>query len=398
MHYDATLYLALLLVISKIVVDICKKFRMPPVVGLIAMGFICGKSGLNLATSQEASFEIETFANIGVVILLFIIGLETNITQLKKMGKTSFLIALGGVFVPLILGFLVVILFTGQIDRAIIMGSILTATSVGVTAITLSDLGKLASLEGKTIITSAILDDVIAIIILSILLGFVGVAERSFSITMVSLIVFFITSFLFGTYIIPPLLSYAWKSKVPNMTTAFAFGLMILFAWFADITQMAAITGAYICGVFIGRTRFNRLILKDTETIGNTLFIPIFFIFIGMDIVVDRSLFKNAFLFGALIFVFAGIVGKIVGSGLFAKLVGFSKSRSFVIGAGMIPRGEVALVIVSIASSGKNNILLPTDKASVILLVLITTIITPFLLNFGFDMVKKSKRSSPVFE
>jgi Kef-type K+ transport system membrane component KefB len=169
-----------------------------------------------------------------------------------------------------------------------------------------------------------------------------------------------------------------------------SLGMALIFAWTAHYVNLAAITGAYLCGVFICRTRNKEVIIRDTETIGNTLFVPIFFVSIGMNTNLRNLPLDALFL---PLFVLVGIGSKIIGSGGMARLVGFDWRRSFIVGTGMVPRGEVALVIAALASSSRGgNILSPTDNANVVVLVLVTTFLTPFLLKWGFTFgTKKSK-------
>ena len=158
MESTATLILAFFIIAAKFVVVGCKKLRMPPVIGLIMLGLTAGHAGLDLAKTHDTILQIESFSEIGVIILLFLVGLETDIGQLKSMGKHSLFIACAGVIIPFVAGFGLAYSFTGQVDRSLLMGSILTATSVSVSVLTFSDLGRLAFVEAKMVITSAIID------------------------------------------------------------------------------------------------------------------------------------------------------------------------------------------------------------------------------------------------
>ncbi|MBL6989177.1 MAG: cation:proton antiporter [Bacteriovoracaceae bacterium] len=392
MESTATLILAFFIIAAKFVVVGCKKLRMPPVIGLIMLGLTAGHAGLDLAKTHDTILQIESFSEIGVIILLFLVGLETDIGQLKSMGKHSLFIACAGVIIPFVAGFGLAYSFTGQVDRSLLMGSILTATSVSVSVLTFSDLGRLAFVEAKMVITSAIIDDIIAIILLSVLLGLVGIGNRSFGLTVLNISGYFVAAFVIGIFIVPHFIQLAANGKIPNIVTAVSLGLVLIYAWTAHHAGLASITGAYLCGVFIGRTRYRETVMHDSEVIGNTFFIPIFFIAIGMHIDISSVTFSYSFLLFFTLFTLVGIVTKVFGCGLVAKMSGLNWSRSLIIGAGMVPRGEVALVIVSLASANGKNLLTALDKASVIILILSSTILTPLLIRWGFYFADKDKQ------
>ena len=177
----------------------------------------------------------------------------------------------------------------------------------------------------------------------------IGGGGRSIGMTFVWIISYFVGATVVGMTVVPWLINFVSKYKVPNIVTALAFGFMIIYAWTAHQVELASITGAYACGVFLGRTKQAREIMRDVETIGYTLFVPIFFILTGMNISLKSQPISGMFILFVLVFIFVGIFGKIGGCGAVAKKLGFDWNRSFVIGAGMVPRGEVALVIVSIS-------------------------------------------------
>lgn len=405
MHGYAILFIAVLVLASKLISDLFSRINLPPVLGMILIGLAIGPTGFNLV-QQEFDMEIlKFFSEIGVVLLMFMAGLETDIEEMKKIGKNAFIIALLGVLVPLGMGYGVTYLFyAGEPNIhqvSLILGIILTATSVSVTVITLMDMKKMNTVEGNTILGAAIIDDVIGILLLTFVLGIIGGGsehvggESSHILISIGMIVgYLVGAILVGVFVIPWLLNLASKLRVEKPLIATALAVILIYAWLAERAEIAAITGAYMAGVFIGQTKFKHKIEEGINTIGHAIFISIFFVFIGL----ETNLRGNINWAFAIAYSVVAIISKIAGSGVAAKMVGFDWRRSMRIGSGMIPRGEVALVIATMVSKVVSKVhteelsettetlqLLNNDHfTAVVFMVIITAVVTPFLLKIFF--------------
>jgi Kef-type K+ transport system membrane component KefB len=391
LHGDAILFISLLIIVGKLASIICNRIQLPPVIGMIVFGFILGPTCLDCIDlhASEHHHIITLFADIGVIMLLFMAGLETNLTRLAQSSKTGLLTALGGMLLPFTLGFTITMLFTRTANPSLIMGVILTATSVSVTVITLMEMKKLQTPEGTSIITAAILDDILGIVLLTFILGLIGSENRPVWQNLCVILVYLGASILFGLYLLPVLLNLIAKYQVRHGVLALAISLLFIFAWSAERSGIAAITGAFILGVFTGKTRYRDLVNEGMDTIGQSIFISIFFLSIGLGIDLKSGHFNWGYV---ILFSLAAMLGKILGSGLGAKISGFSWRRSLRIGTGMMPRGEVALVIASIAMDpGHGAILKQSDFTAVVCVVLLTGISTPVLLKIAFTEPKTIK-------
>ncbi len=404
--------LGILIFSGKLVSYLSEKIHLPPVTGMIALGILLGPTVIGLIEPshltpekvfetlthhheehesiehlmeyfpKQMSFEIIHFlALVGVVILLFNAGLETDLKTVAQAGKISTLVALGGLILPFALGFGISLLFSpGNINKALFIGTILTATSVSVSAISLMALKKLQTREGTTILTAAIIDDVIGIIILSIVIAVISGDRQELINSIVLIIIYMITAILFGWFIIPMLMNFSKMMNIPMSLTATALALMLIFAGLAELSKVAGITGAYLAGMFIARTKYREQVMEGIETIGNSIFIPLFFIFIGLQINLRHGPYDIPFI---TLFVLAAVLGKIFGSGIMAYVSGFSLKRSFTVGSGMVPRGEVALVIASIGLSYP-GVLDTSAFTATVILVIVSSLITPIFLEKGF--------------
>ncbi len=366
------LEIALIIVLSKLFSDLATRLKQPPVLGMLVLGLLLGPSGFHIIEHNEV---INIFSEIGVLILLFMVGLETSIS--RKQGKIASVIAVNGVIIPFALGFLSGIIFHRTIAQSLILGTILTATSVSVTIMTLMDIGKFRSPEGKLVLAAAIIDDVIGIIILTVVLSFVGTVTSPF-ITVIKLVGFFVIAYLLGLLF---LIAFRWVERLRAREAVFAtaFAMMLIYAYLATNMGVASITGAYIAGVILRKTRYQKTILSGMDTIGHALFINFFFVDIGLK--TNLTAISGNYLFLIIFIVFA-VVGKLGGSMMGTTIMRLKPKRGLRIAIGMIPRGEVALAIASIALS--QGIIYKRDFSSVVLMTIVSALITPALLKLSF--------------
>ena len=379
-HVHFLLHLAVILIVSKYVAALAIKFKMPPVLGMILAGILLGPSALDLV---KTDIVIQWLAKLGVILLLFSAGLDTDIHQMKSQGKASILTAIGGVVLPFLLGFFTAHFFGLDNFSATLIGTVLTATSVSVTVMTLIDLKKLHSLEGTTILGAAILDDVIGILMLTFVFGLHG-GENNIILSIVKILAYFLVSFLVGFFLFKPIIRFTKRLNVESGVVTVALALCFFFAWAAEKAGMAEITGAYIAGLFLGQTRFKRTISEGIETLGQSFFVAIFFINIGLETHLENISGNPLFI---IFIIFFAITGKILGAGSGAKIGGFTLEQSTRIGVGMVPRGEVALIISAMALT--QGIFTQTEYSTTVLIVILSAILTPLLLKIAFKEKKE---------
>ncbi len=385
LSYDFFLDLAIILLSTKLFGLLTRKVQMPQVVGALLAGVILGPTFFNVL--QETTF-INQMAELGVILLMFTAGMETDIKELKETGKASFIIAILGVAVPLIGGFAIAMLFTpnwqaiSTLDllQNIFIGVILTATSVSITVETLREMGKLKTKSGTAILGAAVIDDILGIVILTVIMGF-----RDSSVSLMSIIfrigLFFIFAAVCGVLFHQAFKylgeKYGRKRRIP----IYSFILCLLLAYIAEeYFGIADITGAYLAGIIISNIHENDYIAEKVEITSYMLFSPIFFASIGIKTSIHAMSWTIVFFSLALIVV--AILTKVIGCGLGAYMTGFSRSDSLKIGIGMVSRGEVALIV---ANKGATVGLIREEYfAPIIIVVLFTTLITPILLKIVY--------------
>ena len=378
---DILRQLAIIIIAAKFFGLLARKCKAPQVAGEIIAGLLIGPSLFNLVESSDF---LAGMAEIGVIILMFTAGLETNISDLKKTGLKATFIAFVGVFVPLVCGTLLYMAFYGfsaigteGFYRAIFIGTILTATSVSITVSTLREMGKLQGELGQTIMSAAIIDDVIGIIVLTVVIGFKK-PDSDVGSVLLRTAAFFVLAIVLGIIIYK---LFKWYDnqhphtrRIPILGIALAFAL----SYVADkYFGVADITGAYVAGVILCSLRDSDYITQKMDTNSYIIFGPVFFCSIGLQTNI-RTL-DMTILWFSLAFVAVGLLSKVVGCGLTARLLGYRGHNALKVGVGMMTRGEVALIV---AQRGlKVDMLEPAYFTAVILLIIISSILTPLLLK-----------------
>jgi len=410
--FDVLLLVALALIFARVLGHLFYRLKQPAVIGEILAGVILGGVAIAFFSGQNfyfynfklplpqldfGSVEFALLAEIGILFLLFISGLETSISKLKKVKKSASFVAAGGVILPLMLGVIAGVFFGFSTGESIIIGLILIATSVGVTVRTLMDLHALDTDVGNTILGGAVIDDVLGIILLAFALGI----ESIFDAVWVGLriAIFFLIFLILGLKVIDKILNLGEKIHLPKSLLSISLSILLIYSslsilliysFFAHEAGIAGIIGAFVAGLLIGNTLKSRKIIDDVQAIGYGLFIPLFFVWVGASLwqgsSEDISYFANIALLSIVVIIVA-IIGKIVGCGIGAKLSGMNYRESLSVGVGMIPRLELALIIVSSAISHElltgsvaHQILTMT-----ILLTIATTLIAPFLIKATFS-------------
>ncbi|MBP5357862.1 MAG: cation:proton antiporter [Treponema sp.] len=384
---DIVRQLAIIIIFAKLFGLVARKLKAPQVAGEIIAGLLIGPSVLGWV---QASDFMAGMAEIGVIMLMFNAGLNTNIQDLKKSGFKATLIACAGVAIPLAAGAVLFMCFYGfdkvgstQFYKALFIGTILTATSVSITVQTLKELGKLSSFIGTTIVSAAIIDDVIGIIILTFVIGLNpnNAATDSGSAilqTIIKTVLFFALSIILGYIFYKVFKHYEKKHsherRIPIVGLALAFSLSYIAQHFFGV---ADITGAYIAGVILCSTKDSPYIARKMDVNSYMLFGPVFFCSIGLQTNI-KTMDVSILLF-AVAFVIVGMASKIIGCGSVSKLTGFSWNDSLKIGIGMMTRGEVALIVTQRGLAA--GILDNAFFTAVILLIIVSSIITPIALK-----------------
>lgn len=384
MDYQFLLRLAVILLCTKLLGILTKRVSLPQVVGALIAGVLLGPACFGLI--GETTF-LDQIAELGVIVLMFTAGLETDLDGLKRSGKAAFVIALIGVIVPLAAGFAVACFFNrGEFLQNVFIGVILTATSVSITVETLKELGKLSTRSGNAILGAALIDDVLGIVALTIVTSMAGQGS-GIGIVLLKIVLFFALSLVVG--VVLHKLVQKWFETTANDKRRFlvvAFALCLLYAYVAeDIFGVADITGAYIMGVIFAGTPKVAYLENRFDTLSCMLLSPVFFASIGLKVVLPQM--SGAVVLFSVLLILAAVISKVVGCGLGARFCGYTGKDALRIGVGMISRGEVALIVANkgIASGLMNDAFF----GPVVLVVIVTTVITPILLKLVYKSKEK---------
>lgn len=389
MSYNFLLDLALILLSTKVLGLLTRRFKMPQVVGALLAGVILGPAVLN--TLSDVDF-ITKMSEVGVIVLMFTAGMETDIKELKKTGAASFIIALIGVLVPLGGGFLLAHFFNGPdlsqgatasiFLQNMFIGVILTATSVSITVETLKEMDKLNTRAGNAILGAAIIDDILGIIALTIITSMAD-PNVNIGIVLLKVVAFFVFAGVAGVLFFlffRKLQNHYHKDMRRFVILAFVFCLLISYCA-EEFFGVADITGAFIAGLIISNTQRAPYIASRFETLSYTLISPVFFASIGLKMVMPEMT-TSIIVFSILLMVIA-VLTKIVGCGLGAKLCHFTTRESIQVGVGMVSRGEVALIVAT--KGAALGLMSDSFMGPIILTVVLTTVIAPVLLKIAFS-------------
>ncbi len=386
MSYEFLMTIALILLSTKVLGLVTKRIKLPQVVGALLAGLLLGPACFNIVTETDL---LSSLSELGVIVLMFAAGLETDINELKKTGKASFLIALLGVIVPLFGGLGIAAIFN-EGDEAlsssvflqnVFIGVIMTATSVSITVETLKELGKLTTKAGNAILGAAIIDDVLGIIALTIVTSFADPDVNIVSV-LLKIVAFFVVAAIAGVLFHKVFTKWsgsASKDLRRHVIVSFVFCLVLSYVA-EKFFGVADITGAFVAGLAISNTPKSGYISHRFETLSYMLLSPIFFASIGIKVVLPKMT-GELILFTVLLVIIA-VITKIVGCGVGAKICKFSNREAIQIGVGMISRGEVALIVAN--KGAEVGLMSSVYFGPVVIMVVITTIITPILLKVVF--------------
>ena len=378
--------LAIILLASKLAGDISVKLGQPSVLGKLLIGILLGPAVLGLVSETKT---LEEISQIGVILLMFIAGLETDVNEFKRSGKASALVGVSGIVVPLFVGYIAGILMNMTNIEAMFLGLLLSATSVSISVQALKELNKMQSKEGITILGAAVIDDVLVIIALAFLMSMAG-GDVNLSMVIIKKVLFFGGAILVAWKIVPWVLKKFAPLKVTESLISAALIICFLYAYVAEITGVAAIIGAYIAGVAISVTNYKHEIFEKVETIGYSIFVPVFFTSIGVKASFDGITQHIGLIIGLSVL---AILTKLVGSAVGARMAKFPWRSSLGIGAAMVSRGEVALIIATIGLETK--LINQELFAILVIVVLITTIVTPPMMKYFFNTRSDVREMKP---
>lgn len=388
------LQLIVILLVAKLGGDVFERFHQPAVLGELVVGMLIGNMaliGLDFFEPFKHAAVLEVLAELGVIILLFEVGLESSVKEMMQVGLTSFMVAIFGVVAPFFLGWGVGILFLPEasVYVHVFIGATLTATSVGITARVLKDIGRIKSREAKVILGAAVIDDILGLVILAVVAGIIsaaaaggeGVSSGMILWIIAKAILFIVGAIVIGDFLLPRFSAAAFRMKVAGVFLSFALLVCFLLAWIAGEVGLAPIVGAFAAGLILEDIHFQQFTEREAHGIEDLIapisifLVPIFFVRMGM--LVDLSTFAQVEILGfAAVMTLAAIVGKQV-----CSLAIFDKSiNRIAIGLGMIPRGEVGLIFAGIGANLMLDgapVISTSTYSAVVIMVILTTLVTP---------------------
>jgi Kef-type K+ transport system membrane component KefB len=402
------LCIAVIILAAKLAGALTARLGLPTVLGELLAGVILGPTFLNFwATSWLAhpaaggvsvASVFNVLAQIGVVLLMFVAGLETDAAMMRSAVAPAFWGAVGGVILPMAGGCWLSRFYGFTWPQAIFIGTILTATSVTITAQTLMNLNQLKSKPGSAILGAAVIDDVLGLIVLSLVIAITPLLTAGGEISYRGLVIavgkmFLVLGIMFwlGPPFVRWIFKHAHRLKASHVEVTVALIVAFSFAFGAEwLGGIAAITGAYLAGLFVAATSAHEKVSLELHPMINAFFGPIFFVSIGLE-VNARHLAGGVGFFVLLLII--AIVGKILGCGAGAFATGFSQRESLIMGVGMIPRGEVGLITASIGLAA--GLVTQAIYAQAVVLVLLTTLVTPPLLRYAFPSGAAALEAEP---
>jgi monovalent cation:proton antiporter-2 (CPA2) family protein len=380
-HLSFFFTLLIILFTTKVAGDLSVRLGQPAVLGKLIVGIVIGPAFLGWI---ESSTMIEELSQIGVLLLMFIAGLETDIKQLNENLKASIAVAIGGVVLPFAGGYSVGLAMGMSQGHSIFLGLLLCATSVSISVETLRDIGKLNSREGTTILGAAVVDDVLVVVLLAFLMSFLGGGDVNLSLIILKKVAFFIAIILIGWKAVPWIMGWLARHRVQEAVISAALIICFFFAYLAEYLGVAGIIGAFAAGIAVSQTGYKHEVEERIEPIAYAIFVPIFFVGIGLSVSFEGMIDHIWFI---LTVTLIAIFTKLAGSGLGARISGFNLRSSLGIGSGMVSRGEVALIIAAIGLEA--GLLLEQYFTSLIIVVILTTLVTPPLLKKIFAGERK---------
>ncbi|WP_414841251.1 cation:proton antiporter [Enterococcus saccharolyticus] len=369
--------LCLILVTTTLASHFSRRIGVPAVIGQLLVGVVLGSAGLNLVQSTELVHE---FSEIGVILLMFLAGLESDLALLRKYFKPGLLVAIFGVILPLTLGLGTGEVFQVNFKESVFFGIILAATSVSISVEVLKELNVVNTKEGSTILGASVVDDILAVLVLSLSIPlFTGGAtsDTPLSLLLIEQVLYFVLIFALVKWIAPYLIYLAEKLFANAAIIIMSLVICLGMSYLADFVGLSSVIGAFFAGIAVSQTKVKKEVMHNVEALGYAIFIPVFFVSIGLD--VSFANFGEQLLF-IVAFTIVAIVSKLFGGFLGSKMAGFDNNSSLMVGAGMISRGEMALVILQIGHQSK--MIEPQYYSPLVIIILLSTLLSPLILKY----------------
>ncbi|KAB2443586.1 cation:proton antiporter [Bacillus luti] len=386
MDFEFFFQIALILLSTKLAGDLSVRLGQPSVLGKLIVGIVIGPAILGWIENSELLTQL---SNVGVILLMFMAGLETDLEELNANRNSSLAVALGGIILPFAGGYISGLVIGMEQGNAVFLGLLLCATSVSISVQTLRDLGKMKTRESTTMLGAAVFDDILVVILLAFAMSFLGTDDVNLTMIILKKVVFFASIILIGWKGVPAIMRWLSPLRVSESIVSAALIICFSFAYFGELLGIAGIIGAFAAGIAISQTNYKHEVEKKVEPIAYAMFVPVFFVSIGMNITFDGI--GNQIWFILALTVIA-VLTKLIGCGFGARMTGFDAKSSAIIGAGMVSRGEVALII---AGTGLSSGLLAQDYfTAIVIVVILTTMITPPMLKYTFGAKDKAMKAS----
>ncbi len=369
--------LCLILVATTLGSHFSRRIGIPAVIGQLLVGVILGSAGLNWVHPNELVHE---FSEIGVILLMFIAGLESDIALLKKYFKPGLFVALLGVLFPMLLGWGTGELFNASFNESIFFGIILAATSVSISVEVLKELNVVSTKEGSTILGASVVDDILAVLILSLSIPLLiggSTSDVPLWLMLIEQLLYFGLIFILVKWLAPYLMRLANKIFANSALIITSLVICLSMSYLADFVGLSSVIGAFFAGIAVSQTDAKKEVMHNTEALGYAIFIPVFFVSIGLDVSFENFGQKAFFVIA---FIIVAIVSKLFGGFLGSKFAGFDNNSSWMVGAGMISRGEMALVILQIGHQA--GMIENQYYSPLVIIILVSTLLSPLILKY----------------
>ncbi|MGH1297677.1 cation:proton antiporter [Bacillus pretiosus] len=386
MDFEFFFQIALILLSTKLAGDLSVRLGQPSVLGKLIVGIVIGPAILGWIENSELLTQL---SNVGVILLMFMAGLETDLDELNANRNSSLAVALGGIILPFVGGYVAGLVIGMEQGNAVFLGLLLCATSVSISVQTLRDLGKMKTRESTTMLGAAVFDDILVVILLAFAMSFLGADDVNLTMVILKKVVFFASIILIGWKGVPAIMRWLSPLRVSESIVSAALIICFSFAYFGERLGIAGIIGAFAAGIAISQTNYKHEVEKKVEPIAYAMFVPVFFVSIGMNITFDGIGDQIWFILALTVI---AILTKLIGCGFGARMTGFDAKSSAIIGAGMVSRGEVALIL---AGTGLSSGLLAQDYfTAIVIVVILTTMVTPPMLKYTFGAKDKAMKAS----
>lgn len=379
MEFKYLLDIGLIILVVKIFTMITQKIKMPKVLGGLIAGIVLGPAMLNIVQNSTI---LEALSKFGIILIMFLAGMETSIKKFISNSNKYVIIAAIGVVVPLILGTIFSLIYIQDLKTNLFFGAVITSTSVSITVETLIEMKKIKSSVGLAILGAGVVDDILGILFLTIIMNSGNLHIATFELMVLKIILFFGIAVILGLLLFKMFEKIEEKDTKTEQMPTYSIAFALILAYIAERLGVSGIIGAYIAGLVIGNTEKGRKVKGKIDLVVHMIFSPIFFASVGLKLT-TLSFSKQVWIF-IIIFTAVTIISKIIGNGLGARICGYSKEKAIQIGIGMATRGEVALII---ADEAKKIGLINEEVFSIVIItVMLVTLITPILLHYSFKI------------